>query len=175
MLSPDNFEYAMEQSHVIREPDRRIDTFGSTNFSFEILTEDMDQAGKVKIRRGEVEAAKPSLIKPGHLSDVELEGFDPKVLRVIEHFREQGRDLSFLRYGFTFKRGKTTEETVTDSLEAVKQKALEEVRRTGDPSLAIIEGVDDSWEVAVMKFTLEMILKSQEINQFDFKRKGLIE
>ena len=36
------------------------------------------------------------------------------------------------------------------------------------------EGVDDAWEVSLLKFTVEMIQKSHEINIFDFKRKGLL-
>ena len=174
MPSADNFEYAMETTKVLREPDRRIETFGSTRFEFEILTEAMDSIGTVKIRRGEVNAQKPQLIKPEGYSDIELEGFDPKVLEVIDHFKEQGQDLSFLQYGFQFKRSEVAEEVVHDNLESVKEKALEAVRRSGNPSLAVIEGVDDAWEVGIMKFTLEMIMKSAEINQFDFKRRGLI-
>ncbi len=171
----DDFEYAMETTRVVHEPDRRIDTFGTTRFEFEILSELMDSAGVVKIRRGEVEAQKPQLIKPAGYHDIELEGFDPKVLRVIEHFRDQGVNLNFLQYGFHFKRSQVSEELVHDSLPAVRDRALEEVRRTGNPSLAIIEGIDDVWEVGVMKFTIEMIMKSTEINHFDFKRRGFLD
>jgi hypothetical protein len=51
---------------------------------------------------------------------------------------------------------------------------LEDIRRTGNPSRAIIEGVDDAWEISVLKFAFEMILRSHEINAFDLRRKGLI-
>jgi len=174
MLTPDNFQYAMETTKVLHEPDRRIETFGATRFSFEILSEPMDSIGTVCVRRGEVEAQKPQLIKPDGFSEIELEGFDPKVLKVIEHLREQGMDLNFLQYGFQFKRTDVSEELVHDGLESVSEKALAEVRRTGNPSLAIIQSVDDAWEVGIMKFTLDMIMKSSEINRFDFKRRGLL-
>ena len=106
----------METTRVIHEPDRRIETFGATRFEFEILSEPMDSVGKVCIRRGEVEAQKPQLIKPDGFSEIELEGFDPKVLRVIEHFKERGIDLSFLQYGFQFKRSEISKEFVHDRL-----------------------------------------------------------
>lgn len=174
MPSAEDFQYAMEHTRVLREPDWRIDTFGSTRFEFEILTEPMDSVGKVKIRRGEVNAQKPQLIKPEGYSEIELKGFDPDVLRVIDHFKEQGVDLSFLQYGFQFKRTEVSEELVHDQLESVKEKALEAVRKSGNPSLAVIETIDDAWEVGIMKFTMDMIMKSTQINQFDFKRRGLI-
>ncbi len=174
MPSPDDFEYAMEASEVLHEPDRRIDTFGSTRFEFEVLSELMDSAGQVRIRRGEVEAQKPQLIKPEGLSELEFDGFDPSMQKVIEHLKESGEDLRFLQYGFQFKRSEIAEEIVHDHLSSVKEKALEEVRRTGNPLLAIIESVDDTWEVGVMKFTIDMIRKSTEINRFDFQRRGML-
>lgn len=174
MPNPEDFQYAMENTRVLREPDRRIDTFGSTRFEFEILSEPMDSVGTVRIRRGEVDAQKPQLIKPEGFTDIELDGFDPKVLRVIDHFKEQGLDLSFLQYGFQFKRTEVSEELVHDQFDSVKEKALEAVRKSGNPSLAIVETIDDAWEAAIMKFTLEMIMKSCGINQFDLKRRGLL-
>jgi molybdenum cofactor biosynthesis enzyme MoaA len=96
------------------------------------------------------------------------------MLEVIEHLKQNGVDLSFLRYGFQFKRSEVAEEIVHDHMESVKKKALENVRRTGNPSLVVIEAIDDSWEVGVMKFTIDMIMKSSEINRFDFKRRGLM-
>ncbi|MDE0861906.1 MAG: hypothetical protein OSA93_17240 [Akkermansiaceae bacterium] len=174
MPSPDDFQYAMEASKVLHEPARRIDTFGSTRFEFEVLSEPMDSVGSVRVRKGEVQAQKPQLIKPEGFSDIELEGFNPQMLEVIEHLKQNGVDLSFLRYGFQFKRSEVAEEIVHDHMESVKEKALENVRRTGNPSLAVIETIDDSWEVGVMKFTIDMIMKSSEINRFDFKRRGLL-
>lgn len=174
MPNKDDIQYALETTRVLLEPDRRIDTFGTTRFDFELLSEDMDAVNRVRVRRGKVEALKPQLIKPAGYQEVELEGFDPKVLHVIEHFRKQGVDLAFLQYGFHFKRSEVLSETVHDSLENVRERVLEEARRVGNPSLAVIEGVDDAWEYSVMKFTLGMIVKSQEINHFDFKRRGLL-
>jgi hypothetical protein len=174
MLNPDDFQYAMEASKVLHEPARRIDTFGSTRFEFEVLSEPMDSVGSVRVRRGEVQAQKPQLIKPEGFSDIELEGFNPQMIEVIEHLKQNGVDLSFLRYGFQFKRSEVAEEIIHDHMESVKEKALENVRRTGNPSLVVIEAIDDSWEVGVMKFTIDMIMKSSEINRFDFKRRGLM-
>lgn len=70
----DTIQYAMENTKVLREPDRRIDTFSATRFKFVIVSELMDSVGKVRVRRGEVEAQKPQLIKPASYNSVELEG-----------------------------------------------------------------------------------------------------
>ena len=70
---PDDIEYAMENTHVLREPDRRIDTFGSTRFRYIIISEVMDSVGRIKVRKGEVNAHKPQIIRPASYNTVELE------------------------------------------------------------------------------------------------------
>jgi len=178
MPSQDDIQYAMETTKVLHEPDHRIQTFGETRFEFKLISEPMDQVGKVRIRTGEVEAMKPRILRPEPYRDIELEGFDESARArfdaLVEKFKSEGRDLAFLQYGFRFKRGAVNEELLHDRIDAVRDRVLEDIRRTGNPSLAIIEGVDDTWEISVLKFAFEMIMRSHEINTFDFKRKGLI-
>ncbi len=178
MPSQDDIQYAMETTRVLHEPDHRIQTFGETRFSFQLLSEPMDQVGSVRIRRGEIEAMKPRILRPEPYREIELEGFDETARArfdaMVEKLKEQGRDMAFLQYGFRFKRGAVNEELIPESIEAVREKVMDDIRRSGDPSLAIIEGVDDTWEISILKFSFEMILRSHEINAFDFKRKGLI-
>ena len=178
MHSPDDIHYALETTKVLREPDRRIQTFGETRFEFQLISELMDRTGEVRIRTGEVEAMRPQIVVPAAYQEIQLDGFDPsaraKFDKLVEKLRAEGKDLAFLQYGFRFKRGQVHEEIVHDSIEAVRERVLEDIRKSGNPSRAIIEGVDDAWEISVLKFSFEMILRSHEINAFDFKRRGLI-
>jgi hypothetical protein len=178
MHSQDDIHYALETTRVLHEPDRRIQTFGETRFEFRLISELMDQVGQVRIRTGTVEAQRPRILRPESMRGVEFEGFGSNARarfeRMIEQLRAEGRDLAFMQYGFQIRRGEVHEELIHDSLDAVRERALEDIRRSGNPSLAIIEGVDDAWEICVLKFSFEMILRSHEINAFDFKRRGLI-
>jgi hypothetical protein len=178
MHSPDNIQYALESTRVLREPDRRIDTFGETRFEFQLISELMDRTGEVRIRTGEIEAMRPRIFKPEPYREIELEGFDPsaraRLDALVEKFRSEGRDLAFLQYGFNFRRGQVQEEIIHDSMDAVRDRVMEDIRRTGNPARAVIEGVDDAWEISLIKFTFDMIMRSREINAFDFKRKGLL-
>jgi hypothetical protein len=178
MPTPDDIQYALETTRVLREPDRRIDTFGETRFEFQIISELMDQVGQVRIRTGQVEALRPRILRPEPYREIELEGFDDtaraRLEAMIAKLRAEGRNLAFLQYGFQFRRGQVHEEIVHDSLDAVRERLLEDLRRTGNPALAVIEGVDDAWEVSILKLSFEMIIRSHEINAFDFKRRGLL-
>ena len=92
----------------------------------------------------------------------------------LEKLKAEGKDMAFLRYGFRFRSGKVHEEVVHDSMEAVRERVLEDARRAGNPAQAIIEGVDDAWEVSIFKFAFEMIRQSWPINRFDLHRRGLL-
>lgn len=178
MHSPDDIQYAMEATRVLMEPDRRIDTFGETRFEFLLLSELMDHAGRIRIRSGEVEALKPRIVKPQGYGDIELEGFGSgaraRFDALVEKLRAEGKDLAFLNYGFRFRRGEVSEEIVHEPMEAVRDRVLEDARVAGNPARAVIEGVDDAWEVSIFKFSFEMILRSWAINRFDFQRRGLL-
>lgn len=178
MPNQDDIEYALETTRVLREPDHRIQTFGNTSFEFQMISGLMDHTNQVRIRKGRVDAEKPQILRPEPYCDIELDGFDPEVRermeRMLEAFRAEGHDLAFLRYGFCFRRGEISEEIVNESLDAVRDRVMEDIKRTGNPALAVIEGVDDTWEISLLKFSFEIILKSHQINAFDFKRKGLI-
>ena len=174
MPEPIDIQYAMEHTHILREPDRRIDTFGSSRFHFIILSEMMDEVDKVIVRKGTVEAFKPQIIKPAHFSSVELEGFDDKARAFLDWLKENNMEPVYFQYGFNFKRTEVNSEIITGAYETVKSQILDKVHTEDDPMMAVMEAIEDTWEIGLLKFSIDMIQKSQEINQFDFKRKGLI-
>ncbi len=177
-LNKDDFEYAFEFSKVIREPARFIDTFGLTRFDFLMASELMDSVGQVRVRAGVIEAQKPQIIKPQSYSDFDFEGFsqeaEGEAKKFMDWLKDKDQNLAFLRYGFEFKKKETREEIVHESLESVIAKLEEEADQSGNPALAILEGVDDTWEVGLLKFTLEMIKRSTSVNVHDYKRSGLL-
>lgn len=171
---PDRIQYAIENTRVLREPDRRIDTFGVSRFKFLIISELMDSVGRVRVRTGEVEAQKPQIIKPSHYDQIQLEGFDDKAEEFFAWLKEKGVEPVFFQYGFSFKRTEAQEEIIKDRFDTVRDRVLSAAAEDDDPTMAVIEGVDDAWEVGLLKFATDMIEKSQQINQFDFKRRGLL-
>jgi hypothetical protein len=56
----------------------------------------------------------------------------------------------------------------------VRDRIVRDIESSGNPSRAVIVGVDDTWEISLIKFTMEMIGSSLEMNAFDFKRRGLL-
>lgn len=169
-----DIQYALENTQVLHEPDRRIDTFGSTQFEFQIVTELMDTVGAVRVREGRIEAEKPLILRPEMPGNFDFEGFGPEVEAFGDFLKHNLHKLAILKYGFKFRKGEITEQIVHESMDQVCGKLLGDIRTSGNPMRAVIQGVDDTWEICLLKFTVEMIEKSQNINLFDFKRRGLL-
>ncbi len=169
-----DISYALEQTAVIYEPDRRIDTFGSTRFEFSLVSELMDSVGSVRVRDGTIEAEKPLILRPEGFNGFDFEGFGPEAQAFGHWLRQHVDRLAILKYGFRFKKNDVSEHLIHEPMDQVCGKLVEETKRLGNPSRAVIRGVDDVWEVCLLKFTVEMIEKSHGINLFDFKRRGLL-
>ena len=174
MYSDDDIQYAMQMTGVVHEPARRIDTFGTTNFEFILLSELMDSVNEVRVRSGRICAERPMIVKPDPYSEMMFDGFGEQAKAFEEWIRRNANDLSFLKYGFSFKKSDVRESVVHDSLDVVQERVVQEEIDSGNPSSAVIIGVEDTWEICLLRFTLEMIQKSQGINIFDFKRRGLL-
>lgn len=168
-------EYAMENTRVLYEPARRIATFGDTRFHFILLTEPMDAVGQCRIRTGWVEAQRPKIIRPVDYREIDTEGFSPQGKEFFQWLQEQGASLvTLMKYGFRFSRSAIQEELIHENIAQVAPRLADEALQADDPWRAVILGVDDAWEACLLKFTLEMVQKSHEINIFDFRRSGLL-
>jgi hypothetical protein len=176
MYSDDDIQYALETTEVLLEPDRRIDTFGTTNFEFHLVTPLMDSVDKVRVRNGFVCAERPTILTPDPYDSFSHEGFSEQAQAFFEWLRRNhpGSSGEMLKYGFHFRKDRVTESLINDGFEIVRDRVLEDVRQSNNPLSAVIVGVDDAWEFCLLKFTIEMIEKSRGTNIFDFKRRGLL-
>jgi hypothetical protein len=170
----DDFEYAIENTQVIVAPEGRIETFGNTSFTFCLISELMDRVGQVRVRNGKIHAERPQILTPDHFRHLLLEGFGEKARKYAEQLQEHLRNIAVLRYGFQFRKTDVTEETVRDSMDVVINRTKRRVEAENEPLSAVIQGVDDAWEVCLLKFTIDMIERSSGGNIGDLRRRGLL-
>lgn len=173
-MNKDNFEYAIENTQVILAPEQKIATFGSTSFHFYLISELMDRVNEVRVRNGKIQADRPQILTPEHFSRLLLEGFGEKAQRYVDQLREHARNAAVLRYGFQFRKTDVTERMFHDPIEAVVARTKSQVEDLQEPLSAVIQGVDDAWEVCLLKFTIDMIERSAGGNMGDFRERGLI-
>src|SRR3981081_1261734 len=173
-MKKDDFDYAIENTQVILAPEQQIATFGSTSFNFYLISELMDRVDQVRVRNGKIHAERPQIVTPDHYTRLLLEGFGEKAQRYVEQLRENLRNIAVLRYGFQFRKTDVTEETLRDSMSSVINRTKNHVENANEPLSAVIQGVDDAWEVCLLKFTIDMIERSSGGNIGDFRKRGLI-
>jgi hypothetical protein len=172
MYSEDDLQYAIENTRVILSPERRIETFGTTSFHFYLVTELMDTVSEIRVRGGRIQADRPQIITAAHLSRLSLEGFGEKARVFVEML--QNRNSALLKYGFQIRKDDLSESLVHDSIDAVLDRVTNQVPAALRSSSAVIHGVDEGWEVCLLKFTIEMMHQSAGGNIQDFRRKGLL-
>jgi hypothetical protein len=174
MWTEDDFQYAVENTRVIVAPEQQIATFGTTSFRFYLISELMDHVDEVRVRDGRIHAERPQIVTPDHYARLLLEGFGDKAQQYVEALRDRMRNMAILRYGFQFRKTDVTENRVHDSLEAVVGRTRAMVENANEPRSAVIQGVDDAWEVCLLKFTIDLIARSAGDNTGDFRRRGLL-
>jgi hypothetical protein len=174
MWSEDDFQYAVENTEVIVAPQGKIATFGHTSFRFYLISELMDQVDEVRVRDGRIHAERPQILAPDHYARLLLEGFGEKAARYAEQLREQAQKFAVVRYGFQFRKTDVVEKTVRSSIAAVIEQTKRQIEGADEPLSAVIQGVDDAWEVCLLKFTIDLIERSSGGNLGDFRRRGLM-
>lgn len=173
-MNRDSFFYALENTRTHLEPTGLIETFGSTGFEFVLVSELMDEAHRVRLRRGTLQAERPRIVTPEHYAKIMLEGFGDKAREFADWLEEHGDDLKFLRYGFQFTKSNLREEIVSGQLDKIVAEAVRRAREEGDTRRAVIESVDDAWEVSLLKLAVETARRSAAGNVDEWKKRGLL-
>jgi len=174
MIEEHDFHYAMENTRVVIQPQRTIETFGSTSFRFLLVSELMDEVNAVRIRGGRIEAERPRIMSPHHFSKLLLDGFGGLAREYADWVEQHANSFRILRYGFQLRKSDLEQSIVRDSMESVLGHLKEDLDCKSDPTAALIAGVDEAWEVCLLKFTMDLIQRSSGENLDEWKRRGLI-
>jgi hypothetical protein len=79
-----------------------------------------------------------------------------------------------LKYGIQFRKTDLVEDTLQCTVDEAVERIQKNEKFAEEPLNAIIQGVDDAWEVCLLKFTVDLIRKSAPGNMGDFRNRGLL-
>jgi hypothetical protein len=167
--------YAVQHTQVLRLPDQTLATFGTTNVNYYLLTmpvyAELVSTEETVVREGKVSAERPRVVTPSYLT--RLEGFGEDAMRYLEMvIREHGPNMPGLLYRYKNEAKGFT--IVSDELGMVAARLNERIDKEGDKFAAIIKGVDELWDVSLLKFISELTESSLRDNLADLGRKGLL-
>ena len=163
--------YAAKSARFLVEPRHRLETFGNTLVNYHLVSELDDHPGKVRIREGRLEAHQPLVITP-HFQETEFEGLGDEAREYFNFLKENEERLRVLRYGYHLKSDNFSEQIVTDRLSVVTERVKTAVLESGDKFAAVIQCVDEPWDVALVELWLREVSRSAGDNISELQKSG---
>lgn len=153
---------AMNRTKILRPPQHTLATFGTTSLHYVLLSELPDTPDQCRLREGRVTAQRPQILTPD-LWRKRFEGFGEDT----EHYRSLmdqmfGEALRGLEY--TFKNDLHSTSVEKASFPELSQRTLDRMNRENAPRTALLQGPDATWGLSVMKFIVDMSMRSFHVN-----------
>jgi len=170
-----DFWYAVNNTEIIRLPDRHLETFGATTLHYHLISELMDVSNQVRVREGQLQAHQPQIVTPEAYAETFLEGFGEEAARYIEWLKEHEQDVRILQYGYRLRQQAYSEHVISGEVRGVVDRVKEQVETRNDPLSAIVVGVDDPWDVCLVKLFWEVIRRSARTNIREMQSRHLFD
>lgn len=173
-MKSDDFWYAVNNTEVVLRPSNVLETFGTTNLRYHLISELMDTVNQIRVREGTIQSGRPQVITPTYYENEILEGFGEQARQYIDWLRRNAKDLHFLQYAFRLLKPDCNEHVITGSLPEVVERVKKDVQEKKDPFTAVLVGVDTPWDVCLLKLMVDMIQISKPVNVSELNRKNLL-
>ena len=172
-------EYVMRNTEVVRPPKQSLATFGTTIIRYHMLSapiyseiEGLGGAEETVIRNGTVRANKPEVVTPYYLAHAE--GFGDSAAEFLEEItRLYGPNSPGLMYEYQNEFGGT--EIVSGNPDEVAKRVEARLDKEGRELEAVIKGVDDHWDLSLLKFIFDLTNQSVKSNVSDLNSRGLLD
>ena len=160
-----DFWYALNHSEVLVRPDQQLESFGTTSVHYHLVTELMDQTDQVRVREGKIHAFRPQIVTPQSFMESLLEGFEESQTNAyLEWLRRHEQELLILKYGFKIRKEAISTHVINDRMELVVDKLRAQIAERGGGLQALIRGVEEPWEVCLIKLMSELVQRSVGLN-----------
>ena len=152
----------MNRTKILRPPRHTLATFGSTTLSYVLISEIPGTENQCRLREGRVTAQRPRIITPD-LWRKRFEGFGEET-ELYKGLMDQTFGEAFRGLEYTFKNDLDRASVETASLKEMTNRTLDAMNRENTPRTALLQGPDPAWGSSVMKFIVDMSLRSFPVN-----------
>ena len=170
-------QFVVEHTDVVRNPKQRLATFGTTRLTYFLVTEPVYEdilkgEQETVLRRGKVSAERPRIVTPFYLRN-RFQGFEHSREYLEYLLRKFGAQQSALLYEYKNELEETS--IISNNMQEVVAHLNETLDRESNPLSAIIKGVDEMWDVSLMKFIHEFTGTSLKDNVMELAARGLLD
>ena len=168
---------AVEQTWVVRYPNQKLATFGITSLSYYVVTEPIyrdiqPEKAEAVVRTGKVVAQEPSIVTPFYAMN--LEGFSADAYRYLEHISQQhGPNSPGILYQYRNEPEGT--EIVSGDASEIARRIDRRLTREQENLSVVMVGVDQLWDVSLLKFIFELTSRSAPHNAREMGSRGLLD
>ena len=174
---PQDWMRAIERTFVVRNPKQQLATFGSTSITYYVVTEpiyqELDAAeSEGVIRTGKVVAARPTIVTPSYA--LNLQGFSAEAYEYLNHLARQfGPTSPGILYQYTNEAHKV--EIVKGAPSEIAGRISNDLDQREENLSVVLVGVDELWDIALLKFMYEFTSSSAEQNVQEMQGQGLLD
>jgi hypothetical protein len=122
------------------------------------------------VRDGKVISERPKIVTPAYLT--KLEGFGENARTYIDKLVRERPNAPGLYY--SYRNELRDVDVLSAPVDAVAEKLNDELDKVENPLTAIIKGIDELWDVSLLKFIAELTEQSVRANVADLKGEGLM-
>ena len=168
---------AAQITKIVRRPKQSLATFGSSKLHYYVVTDPVfkewsgDQVESV-IRKGLVVSNRPQLVTPTYM--LNLDGFSEDAYTYMEEIAQRlGPNSPGILYGY--KNNPETMDIVSGNPFDVAYRIATELDAKSRDNAVVITGLDELWDVSLMKFIYEYTLSSANSNAREMRSMGLLD
>lgn len=177
METEQEWRRAIEQTWVVRFPKQNLATFGATNIAYYVVTEpiyqELDpQKQEGVVRTGRVIAERPTVVTPTYAMN--LQGFSSEAYKYFDHMAQQsGPNTPGILYQYRNEAGKM--DIVSGSASEIAHRIRDDLDSRKEDLSVVMVGVDELWDVALLKFIYEFTSSSVAGNINELNGMGMLE
>ena len=179
MEEKNKIEQVLEETEILKSPDKLINTSRKTTLHYFVLAEPYyldvfsDEGPETKVRKGSITWEKPKLLTPEYI--LKMQGFSEQSKNVLRKLAHRHPDLAGLLYKMKYTKDFEETETVPRDIDKTFRYLERELEDKKEQMTVILKGVDEYWDVSLMKFIQELIIKSAFSNQLsDLVDRGFV-
>jgi hypothetical protein len=168
---------ALQLTQVLRPPKHHLATFGVTDLRYYLVTQPaynelVPAEEESVIREGKVISQRPAIVTPTYMMN--LEGFGADAKKYMESLvRRFGPNSPGIMY--QYRNEPESLEIVGGEVFDVARRIADDLDERGVDSAAVILGVDELWDLSLLKFVYEYTAASVASNVGEIQAMGLLD
>jgi hypothetical protein len=158
-MTPDElYQNWLRGTKILRPPKYLLATFGTTTLNYVLLSEMPHLQNQCRLREGKVTAQRPQILTPD-LWKKRFEGFGDEA-EAYQEMMDKTYGEAFRALEYTFKNQLESTSVEHASLQEVTDRALSRLNTQDTPRTALLQAPDATWGLSVMKFIVDLSLRS---------------